>query len=113
MPKSKRDVDAALLRKGFLEAGGDHDFFIYYSKAGKKTRARTKTSHGKKIEIDDSLLGEMARQCFLTLPQFRDLVDCPMDRDMLEAALVDRGVVDPTPPASTSPDKDVKGGKKR
>jgi len=98
MPRSKSDVDAALLRKGFLSGGGDHDFFIYHSVAGKKTRARTKTSHGKGFDIGDNLLGQMAKQCHLTTGQFKDLVDCPMDRTMLEKALVARGIIDPPAP---------------
>ncbi len=62
---------------------------------GRKTRVKTHTSHGKGFDISDNLLGQMARQCYLTNAQFRDLVDCPMDRAMLEKALIDRGIIDP------------------
>ena len=36
MPRKQDDVEKRLLRKGFLAGGGDHNFFFYHSKAGKK-----------------------------------------------------------------------------
>ena len=50
MPRQKRDIEAALTVKGFLPGGGDHNFFVYMTMDGKKTRARTKTSHTAKMK---------------------------------------------------------------
>ena len=92
MPRQKRDIEAALTAKGFLPGGGDHNFFVYVTRDGKKTRARTKTSHTARMkDVPDPLLSEMAKQCKLTKAQFLDLVDCPMSRDGYETALRERG----------------------
>jgi predicted RNA binding protein YcfA (HicA-like mRNA interferase family) len=90
MPKPKRDVEAALLAKGFSARGkgGDHRFFVYVSQEGRVTSVRTKTSHSPKMrDIPDNMLGQMARQCRLSRQQFIELVECPLDRDGLEEIL--------------------------
>lgn len=91
MPKTKRDVDAALLRKGFVRKEGDHDFFIYYTMDGLKTRIHTKTSHGKSFDISDHLLSRMAKQVKLKSGEFRDLIDCPLSREEYERILRSNG----------------------
>lgn len=96
MPRKQSDVEKSLLAKGFQSAKGDHNFFHYYSKAGKKTRVFTKTSHGLR-EIDDSLLGCMARQVKLQRADFERLIDCPLDRDTYEKKLIAQGLVEATP----------------
>ncbi len=71
-----------------MRVEGDHHYFVYHTREGLKTRARTKTSHSPKVrDIADNLLGPMARQCLLTKPEFLRLVDCPMDRDEYERRL--------------------------
>lgn len=92
MPRKQNEVEKSLLAKGFRAKEGDHNYFNYYSKAGKKTAVFTKTSHGAR-EIDDSLLGRMARQCKLSRGDFDRLIDCPLDRDGYEAKLVAQGAV--------------------
>ncbi|MFO0959232.1 MAG: hypothetical protein U0800_17680 [Isosphaeraceae bacterium] len=95
MPRSRKAVEAALRGKGFERIEGDHHYFVYVTKSGRITRARTKTSHSPKVkEIADNLLGQMARQCLLSRPDFLKLVDCPMDRDEYERSLVERGEID-------------------
>lgn len=37
MPRKQGDVEKSLLAKGFRAREGDHCYFNYYSKAGKKT----------------------------------------------------------------------------
>ena len=86
MPRSRKDVEATLKKKGFQETEGDHHFFVYHTKKGKKTLAKTKTSHGMK-DISDDLLSQMAKQCKLSNRQFLDLVDCSIDRDDYEGIL--------------------------
>ena len=92
MPRKQSDVERSLSSKGFQHREGDHNYLNYYSKAGKKTAVFTKTSHGAR-EIDDSLLGRMARQCKLSRGDFDRLIDCPLDRDGYEAKLVAQGAV--------------------
>ncbi len=92
MPRKQDAVEKSLLSKGFQPGGGDHNYFFYYSKAGKKTIVRTKTSHGAR-EIDDNLLAQMAKQCKLSNKDFGLLVDCPLSRDAYETKLVAAGAV--------------------
>lgn len=61
MPRKQADVERALTRKGFKQSESHHRFFIYHSKAGRKTLVKTKTSHGQR-EISDDLLSKMAQQ---------------------------------------------------
>ena len=92
MPRKQADVEKSLPNKGFQAGGGDHNYFFYYSKAGKKTIVRTKTSHGSR-EIDDNLLALMARNCKLSNKDFGLLIECPLSRDDYEAKLVAAGAV--------------------
>jgi predicted RNA binding protein YcfA (HicA-like mRNA interferase family) len=87
MPRKQADVERALTRKGFEQSESHHRFFIYHSKAGRKTLVKTKTSHGQR-EISDDLLSKMAQQVKLPRGEFLDLVDCPLSRDEYEKKLV-------------------------
>ena len=87
MPKNKKVVEAALSGKGFREPGGDHNYYVYCTQSGKKTSVKTKTSHGSSKDIDDSLLGMMARQCHLTSGEFKLLIECSFTREMYEGHL--------------------------
>ena len=91
MPRPRRAVMVALARKGFSSSEGDHTYFIYHTLDGRKTLAKTKVSHSGK-DIADAILGMMARQCKVTLPQFRDLVDCPLPREAYEDILKTQGL---------------------
>ena len=94
MPRDRRDVEKALLSKGFQGKGTDHTYFVYVSPDGKKSIAKTKTSRSSHMKvIPDSLLGQMARQCKLNPVQFRSLVDCPLGRDDYEAILRNGGYI--------------------
>ena len=92
MPRKQADVEKSILSKGFQPGGGDHNYFFYHSKVGKKTIVRTKTSHGAR-EIDDNLLAQMAKQCKLSNKDFGLLVECPLSRDDYEVKLVAAGAV--------------------
>jgi predicted RNA binding protein YcfA (HicA-like mRNA interferase family) len=93
MPRKQSDVERSLLSKGFQQSAGDHNFFHYYSSAGKKTRVFTKTSHGAR-EIDDNLLSRMAKQCGLSNKDFALLIECPLDRASYHQKLAASGLVD-------------------
>jgi hypothetical protein len=90
MAREKKDVEAALEDKGFQRGEGDHHYFIYWSLAGKKTMAKTKTSHGSGRDISDDLLSKMARQCGVTKPNFK-FVDCSLERPEYENLLRQAG----------------------
>ncbi|MBK7049731.1 MAG: hypothetical protein IPH54_02535 [Rhodoferax sp.] len=98
MARKPGEVEKSLVKKGFQRKEGDHSYFNYFTKAGKKTSVFTKTSHGAK-ELDDSLLGMMARQCKLSRQNFDLLIECPLDRDSYERKLVEGSFIEAqTPP---------------
>lgn len=94
MPRKQSAVEKSLEAKGFQRSRGDHNYFHYYSKAGKKTRIFTKTSYGAR-EIDDSLLARMAKQYKLSRANFDRLIDCSLDRDVYESRLIEQGIMEP------------------
>jgi len=95
MPKDKRKVEEALLKKGFEGKEGDHHFFVYHTLQGKKSSIRTKTSHTPKMkEISDGLIAQMAKQCCLNKQEFMTLIDCPLSREQYEALLIKKGEID-------------------
>ena len=96
MPRKQVDVERALLAKGFQSKDGDHHYFIYHSRAGRKTRVFTKTSHGSR-EIDDNLLSMMAKHCRLSNKEFGQLVECPLTRESYEGKLIAAGLVERPP----------------
>jgi hypothetical protein len=92
MPLERRDVEAALTKKGFRSSEGDHNFFTYWTVAGQKTSVYTKTSHGSGHKtLSDDLVSRMARQCGITARDFKRLVACPLSRTDLEKALLGSG----------------------
>jgi hypothetical protein len=92
--RDKKDIEAALLTKGFQSRVSDHTYFIYHTHAGQKTLIKTKTSLGNKPKtIGGDLLHAMAQQCKLTNEQFLQLVDCPLTRDQYEGMLQGQGLI--------------------
>lgn len=79
--RERKDIEAALERKGFVADDTHHTIFVYWSVDGKKTPIRTRTSHGSSHKtIGDSLLSQMAKQVKLTNKKFLELVDCTLDQ---------------------------------
>lgn len=92
MPLERREVEAALEKKGFKLTSGDHNFFTYHTLSGQKTSVWTKTSHGSSYKtLADKLVGAMAKQCGLTSGQFKSLVDCPLSQSEMEGILIETG----------------------
>jgi predicted RNA binding protein YcfA (HicA-like mRNA interferase family) len=85
--RARRDVEAALKKKGFQQGDGDHHWFVFWTADGKKTTIRTKTSHGSTKDLGDGLLKEMARQTRVSKIQFLELIDCPMRREQYQGLL--------------------------
>jgi len=92
MPRAKRVVESALQTKGFRLENTHHRFFIYYTQQGEKTAVRTRTSQGGS-ELDEFLLGQMAKQCKLPKSAFLELVDCTLDQVGYESKLVGSGAL--------------------
>jgi hypothetical protein len=91
MPRDRKEIETALLNKGFRNREGDHHYYVYYTTAGLKSHVFTKTSHTPKMKvIGDELLSMMSRQCRLTKKQFLELVDCPLTRPAYERILAEQ-----------------------
>lgn len=86
MPRDRKKVKAALLKKGFKEYENDHSYFVYYTLAGKKTIVKTKVSHSGK-DIPKVIIGYMAKQCKMSVQEFHQLVDCTLTQHAYEACL--------------------------
>lgn len=92
MTRPRRAVEDALRRKGFVEEQKDHRYFYLYDEQGRRTAIFTKTSHSPSHkDLGAPLLGQMAKQCGLKLPEFLELVDCTLDEVRYRALLRDRG----------------------
>lgn len=95
MPMERRLVKSVLEEKGFRPGKGDHDFYFYYSFDGKKSPVRTKISRGRNHrDISDGLISTMARQCQLSVGEFRDFVGCSLKRVDYDQKLRKLGLVD-------------------
>jgi hypothetical protein len=88
-PRKTRDIENALLDKGFRVDDTHHSVFWLYIH-GKKTSIHTRISHGKE-EYGDRLLGKMAVQLKLRRKQLDSLIDCPLDGEGYVELLVDAG----------------------
>lgn len=94
IPLDKIKIERSLVKKGFQKVNGDHNYFHYITKEGKRTQIFTKTSFGSKTKVvDDSLLGKMSKQCKLEKDQFNDLVECRLSRDGYEDILKEKNIL--------------------
>lgn len=96
MPRDKRAVVGALLRKGFRLREGDHAFFTFHTADGRRTAVFTKVSHSHKV-IPKALVARMGRQCKLSTGEFHALVDCSLSGAGYEALLRERGYLPKSP----------------
>ncbi len=87
MPRKARVVHRALLRKGFRTTESSHRRYRYFRLSGERTNVFTVTSHGSDRDINNHLLGQMARQLHLSRRQFDDLIDCRLSQADYEAML--------------------------
>lgn len=87
-------MESSLRAKGFRRRENDHSYFVYFTQEGTKTPVWTKTSHGKGgADIPNSLVGRMARQCKVSIADFRALVDCSLSQAEYEALLAAAGEI--------------------
>ncbi|HEX4338512.1 MAG TPA: hypothetical protein VH062_21555 [Polyangiaceae bacterium] len=91
MPLERSDIEASLKRKGFVEEDRRHRFSTLVV-GGQKAGITTMTSKGTGYRtLDDSLVGQMAKQLKLTKKQFVELVNCTMTFDEYVALLNEAG----------------------
>lgn len=87
--RSTRAIIAALRSKG-AEVRHSHHAMVTKRIDG-VTVVITRVSHGRK-DVPKGVMKAIAKQCHLTLPQFLDLVDCPLSQaDWDELILAARG----------------------
>lgn len=81
MPRSTKEVEKALLKKGFtLVNNKDHNYYFIY-KDGKKTSVNTKVSHGSHKDISDGLLNQMRKQVRLPKQEFEEYLNCTFSKE--------------------------------
>ena len=91
-PFPAREVDAALLRKGFVKRQGDHAYY-HFKYRGCDVGVSTKISHGEK-ENGAGLSKRMRAQMRLeTNADFGRFVDCPLSFAEYVALLKRLGVI--------------------
>lgn len=91
MPLEREEIRRALLKKGFVEQGGDHEYYRFL-RNDKLYPIGTKLSRGSKYKVyDDSLLGQVSRQLGLTLPELREFISCAFGADEYYSKLCERG----------------------
>lgn len=79
MQIERRDIEAGLLAKGFVQHDSGHRYF-YHEFNGKRTGAYTYTSYGSSHKIyGDNLIQMMKRQLRLdSVRMVIDLIRCPL-----------------------------------
>jgi len=88
-----RDIEAALLRKGFRRDNTHHEYLWLYV-GERQTNVRTLLSHGIP-EYGDDLLAKIKKQLGLSKPQFLDLVGCPLTYEIYVDHLRKSGRINP------------------
>ncbi len=84
-----REINNALLSKGFRKHENDHTYYVLYIR-GKRTSIRTKLSHGSR-EYNDTLLSLIKRQLRMPSLQFLlDYVDCKADKEDYVTHLIEK-----------------------
>lgn len=93
MPRAARDLKRVLLKKGFTECPGDHEYFFVY-RNGLKTTVNTKISRGSHKDISDGLLKTMMKQIHLNRNDFDRYFDCTMTKEEYINYLVENKFID-------------------
>ena len=88
-----REIRANLLSKGFQVEESHHEFLWFYFN-GKRTRIKTRLSHGKK-EYSPGLISAMKKQLILkSQKEIEDLLNCPMSEEQYIEILLKCGELD-------------------
>lgn len=94
MALSKRKIEKGLKDKGFRKKNKDHVTFRYIASDGTETSIFTHCSHGAGgNDVQDWVIAKMAKQCKISVNEFKDLVDCPLSTEEYEKRLCQCGVL--------------------
>ena len=85
--KARQAEQALTAKLGFERCDSHHRIYRLYLDG--QLVARTFISHGQR-DLDDFLIGQMARQMRLAHQEFLDAVACPLDREGYYALLRQR-----------------------
>jgi hypothetical protein len=93
VPIDREKIRSGLLKKGFIEGGGDHDFY-YLEIDNKKSSIFTKLSRGKNYKVySDDLVGSMCGQLGITKKELKALIECPLSYSKYIEILKERGKI--------------------
>lgn len=84
-----RKLESAFRNKGFRLHNSHHRMWRFYTVDGKRTRIKTKTSHGGRAgdEVGAHIISSICRNLHLTHEQFAELVECSLGHEELEVIL--------------------------
>ena len=85
-----KQTDNSLLKKGFVEAPGDHHFYEFHYKGKFITKTRTSRGTG---EIHMGLIKAMSKQCKVAIPFFKDFAICHKSQEDYIAELKRVGII--------------------
>ena len=89
MVMDKQKAYKSLVKKGFIQSQGDHNFLRYFYNG--KLCFSTKVSHGSDKELDDYLIKKMSVQCKLDKNDFLNLINCPLSAEGYLEKLISKG----------------------
>lgn len=79
VPIDRDHIRTGLLKKGFVEGGGDHDFY-HLIVDGKRRNVFTKLSRASKYKtLSDHLVAAISKQLGLTKKELGQFLDCPLE----------------------------------
>ncbi|WNY28028.1 hypothetical protein MmiEs2_02080 [Methanimicrococcus stummii] len=78
-----RDIESALLKKGFKEYNKKHHKYYIWQNKGRKSTVQTFISRGM-VEYNGPILFSMIKQLQLENEQFDELINCPLTKERLE-----------------------------
>jgi hypothetical protein len=87
-------VTTALVRKGFVKIEASHHTMFWLVAAGRRRGIRARLSHGQR-KVDDSLLGDMARELHLSKRNLLRFIQCEISYDDCVELLIGRGQLRP------------------
>lgn len=78
----KREVQRALVKKGFKrdKSRTNHNIYYFYDDKGEKTSIHTMLSHNNK-DITDSMLGKLSKELRLRKDELIQYFECTLSKD--------------------------------
>ena len=92
MSLKKRAVLRALRKKGLVESESRHKMLVLMVD-GRASRISTHVSHGPEETLSEALVTLMAHQCHLSVPEFREVVGCPLTGEAYVELVRKKGLI--------------------